>query len=58
MLSKNIYIGPVIPSPGRSHNLDGLGQERDELSIPAAHLAAGVPEGSEDGVELAPAVLL
>lgn len=58
MLSKNIYISPIIPGPGRSHHLDGLGQERDELSIPAAHLAAGVPKGSEDGVELAPAVLL
>lgn len=30
----------------------------DEGCVPAAHFAAGVPEGAEDGVEGSPAVFL
>lgn len=27
---------------------------RNQVLVPAAHFAAGVPEGAEDGVEVAP----
>lgn len=57
IFSKNIYIHPIVACTRRSNDLHRRGQQRDQFLVPATHFAAGVPEGPEDGVEVAPAAL-
>lgn len=57
MLSKNIHIRPVIPSACRSHDLNRLREERNQLSIPSSHLTTCIPERTKDSIEVTPATL-
>ena len=54
MLCEDIYVGPVVACAGGSEYFAGWGEMGDEVLIPAAHFTAGIPEGAEDGVEVAP----
>ena len=58
MLCKGIHICPIIPCSRGSYNLNRLREERNQLSIPPAHLPAGIPERAKDGIKIAPAALL
>lgn len=57
MLRKHIHIRPIIPCSRRSYNFNRLREERNQLSIPPAHLPAGIPERAKHGIEIAPAAL-
>jgi len=54
VLGQNIRINPVIASPGAGVDLDSLGQQIDELLIPATHLTASVPERAHNSHEVSP----
>lgn len=53
-LAQQFGIGPVKAGAGAGKDLDGGRQEGDQLGVPLAHLTAGAPKGTEDGVEVAP----
>ena len=58
MLCKHIHIRPIIPCSRGSYNLNRLREERNQFSVPPAHLPASIPERAKDGIEIAPAAFL
>jgi hypothetical protein len=49
VLGQHVDVGPVVAGACRSKHLERLGQERNQLAVPAAHLTSRRPPRAEDG---------
>lgn len=52
MLGQYIDVGPIIACTSTCKDLDSWWQQRDEFSVPLAHLTTGVPIWTKYSVEV------